>query len=114
MISCLSNPKSNTTRKWPELEIMIVKYSPVMFDEKPNRKPCGLVVVKPTRMLSAIVERHDPRKSYLTDELDRRLTPISVQIRMEKCGEHFVILSTYRQSAVRVRGVTNHQHKLAP
>lgn len=55
----------------------MVKYSPEMFDEKPSRKPCGFVVVKPTRILSAIVDLHEPKKSYLTDELDRRLTPIS-------------------------------------
>lgn len=56
---------------------MIVKYSPEMFDENPNKKPCGLVVVKPTRIFSAIVERQLPKKSYLTEELERKLTPIS-------------------------------------
>lgn len=56
---------------------MIDKYSPEMLDEKPRRKPCGLVVVKPTRIFSAIVDLHDPKKSYFTDELERRLTPIS-------------------------------------
>lgn len=48
-----------------------------MFDENPNKKPCGLVVVKPTRIFSAIVERQLPKKSYLTEELERKLTPIS-------------------------------------
>lgn len=61
----------------PEFDICMVKYSPVMLEENPNRKPFGFVVVKPTRMLSAIVERHEPKKSYLTIELERRLTPIS-------------------------------------
>lgn len=44
----------------PEFEIIIVKYSPEMFDENPNKNPFGLVVVNPTRMLSAIVDLHDP------------------------------------------------------
>lgn len=57
----------------------MVRYSPDMLDEKPSRKPCGFVVVKPTRMLSAIVERQDPKKSYFTKELERRLTPISTE-----------------------------------
>lgn len=56
---------------------MIVKYSPDMFDENPNKKPCGLVVVKPTRIFSAMVDRQLPKKSYLTEELERKLTPIS-------------------------------------
>lgn len=56
---------------------MIVKYSPEIFEAKPKRKPFGFVVVKPTRIVSAIVERHEPKKSYLIDELDRKLTPIS-------------------------------------
>lgn len=50
-----------------------------MLEEKPSKKPWGFVVVKPTRMLSAMVERQEPKKSYLTEELDRRLTPISVK-----------------------------------
>lgn len=33
--------------------------------------------MKPTRILSRIVERNEPRKSYLMNELERRLTPIS-------------------------------------
>lgn len=61
----------------PEFEIIIVKYSPEMFDENPNKNPFGLVVVNPTRILSAIVDRHDPWKSYFTIELDRKFTPIS-------------------------------------
>lgn len=84
MISCLSKPKSNTTRKWPELEIMIVKYSPEIFDAKWSRNPCGFVVVKPMRIFSAIVERQLPRKSYFNAEFDRKLTPISISKKRKK------------------------------
>lgn len=106
--SCRSNPKSNTTRKCPEFETIIVKYSPEIFDEKPTRKPFGLVVVKPTRMLSEIVDRHEPRKSYLTNDDERILTPISGNIR-KKCN------ICYNQSSTPTRSIMNyHQHKSAP
>lgn len=64
----------------PLLEIMMVKYSPVMLEKNPRRKPLGLVVVNPTRMFSAIVDRHEPMKSYLMMELGRMFTPISVTV----------------------------------
>lgn len=57
---------------------MIVRYSPEIFDENPSKKPFGFVVVKPTRIFSAIVERQLPKKSYLIEELDRIFTPISI------------------------------------
>lgn len=63
----------------PEFDTMIVRYSPVIFDVNPSKNPLGLVVVNPTRMCSAMVERHDPRKSYFIIELGRRFTPISVE-----------------------------------
>lgn len=53
-----------------------------MFEAKPSRKPCGFVVVNPTRIFSEIVERQLPKKSYLTEELDRKLTPISIWIKI--------------------------------
>jgi len=55
----------------------MVKYSPVKFEENPSRKPLGMVVVKPTRMFSAIVDRKEPSNSYRIIELERKLTPIS-------------------------------------
>lgn len=77
-----------------------------MFDEKPNRKPCGFVVVKPTRILSAIVERHEPKKSYLTDELVRRLTPISI-----RCQNKIIDYeSIHFRFDLNIIG-TYHQHK---
>lgn len=58
----------------------MVRYSPVMLEKNPRRKPLGLVVVKPTLMFSAIVDRQEPMKSYLMMELGRIFTPISVTI----------------------------------
>ena len=63
----------------PLFETMIVKYSPEIFDENPRRKPFGLVVVKPTRIFSAIVDLQLPMKSYLMMDSGLMLTPISVQ-----------------------------------
>jgi hypothetical protein len=58
---------------------MIVIYSPEIFDENPRRKPFGLVVVKPTRIFSAMVDLQLPMKSYLIMDSGLMLTPISVQ-----------------------------------
>lgn len=49
----------------------------MMLELNPRRKPFWFVVVKPTRIFSAIVERHEPRKSYLMIESDLKFTPIS-------------------------------------
>lgn len=56
----------------------------MMLELKPSKNPFWFVVVKPTRIFSAIVERHDPKKSYLMIESDRKLTPISSVERKEK------------------------------
>jgi len=60
---------------------MIVIYSPDIFDENPRRKPFGLVVVKPTRIFSAMVDLQLPMKSYLIMDSGLMLTPISVEQR---------------------------------
>jgi hypothetical protein len=56
---------------------MMVIYSPDTLENKPSRKPLGFVVVNPTLIFSAMVDRHDPMKSYLIIEEGRKLTPIS-------------------------------------
>lgn len=65
----------------PLLEIMMVRYSPEIFDENPRRKPFGFVVVNPTRIFSAMVDLQLPMKSYLIMDSGRILTPISVDYR---------------------------------
>jgi hypothetical protein len=65
----------------PLFEIMIVIYSPDIFEENPRRKPFGLVVVKPTRIFSAMVDLQLPMKSYLMMDSGLMLTPISVEQR---------------------------------
>lgn len=67
----------------PLLDIMMVIYSPVMLEKKPSKKPLGLVVVKPTRMFSVMVDLQLPMKSYLMMELGRMFTPISANIHNE-------------------------------
>ncbi|KAH1012144.1 hypothetical protein HUJ05_011354 [Dendroctonus ponderosae] len=66
---------------------MIVKYSLVILEKNPNRKPLGLVVVNPTRMCSEIVERHEPSKMYFTAELAFMCTPIS-SAHIEPCSQN--------------------------
>lgn len=73
----------------PLLEIMMVRYSPEIFDENPRRKPFGLVVVNPTRIFSAMVDLQLPMKSYLMMDSGRMFTPISVEYR--KFTQHFSI-----------------------
>lgn len=53
-----------------------------MFENNPSKNPFGLVVVKPTRMFSDIVDLHIPSKSYLIIELALRFTPISIIVRL--------------------------------
>lgn len=74
-----SNVDASSNIVLPELDTMIVRYSPVILEENPRRKPLGFVVVKPTRIFSAIVDRKEPSKSYLMIELARKLTPISIK-----------------------------------
>jgi len=63
----------------PLFETIIVIYSPDIFDENPRRKPFGLVVVKPTRIFSDMVDLQLPMKSYLIMDSGLMLTPISVE-----------------------------------
>lgn len=93
---------------------MIVKYSPDIFEEKPSRKPCGFVVVNPTRIFSAIVERQLPKKSYFTEELDRKFTPISI-LWQQKCKMFItmkIIVVCDKLKKIISKKNTHHPHKL--